>query len=1112
MSNTTSLTKPLFITALVAATSGFFLAGVSGIALAATAPPQVSISSTPLTVIIPSHPQVLIALTNSNSMDSSDDITDDGNSGLTNNAPQSAIMTWSGNIGVAASDYLYSNAYKSLEKNTSPVNYTVPTGFTPPITGGAAGSSALYTAQVDQYSVSGNSNSGNNWTCDKQNTSKVTSLGVSYTQVPKPSGDPPSTALGSWPTSLNGTWDSVNDETWYYNGVNTGGDYGFSTTSNPTSMLYRPTAERLASLAAIPYGISALSPGAMLLGLSNVDYLVSDDGSSGGAQPRSTGGGPTPPAAPPCGTGPGDSGTPCVPPTVDYCHEWQWNPLVTTPYTHTYTYYGDNSASRLNIAKASIASVLSTYAGTTDFGLMDYSVPSNTGYYTWAYYMSPPGGFTFSNTYAAPTYDTSTTPETLISEDVINPCYKSTSTTNTTCGDLVAEVTAANPAITTAAQLKTYEFMTVAARSDDPNINDVFLSTGANFTGTNSETFIEDGTITPTSPYSGYSISDYNSGNVQMTYSNLVPAKNAAPYNEMYTYPTNAGYVAYTPQVLYGARGYLWSGAASATTGNTLVNVSTAGTNPTTAQISAYVATFSPYLVEENNVASGDPNYSTYENAIYADASQSPIAGMLATALSTYGPAPAGPCPPPRYVILMTDGLPTLAKDGTTWPPLGSAAAAGYGVTASFNADGSLNTSTDRALTDTITELADLKAAGIKTFVVGMGPGVNPALNPQAAAALTAMAVAGGTGNASPTGYFPGTSPAQVVADLQSILNIISVSNVSSVSAAANTSSLNTGTVVYQASYSGYNGAYHDWTGDLQALPVNASTGVVSTTATWSAQCELDAMATGSVCSSNTDSGTGTGSGWNLTRHIATWNPSTGAGVPFEWADISSAQQTELQPYDALGQDRLNYLRGDTVEEIHNGGADGFRDRTHLLGDIVDSAPIYIGVSNGPYTADPTYQTFTASTKTREPMVYVGANDGMLHAFDATTGEEKFAFVPNGVFQNLTNLTSTTYNLAHQFFVDGSPSAGDVKFANGTWHTVLTGGLNDGGDSIYALDVTSPSSLSSESQVASSVLWEFTDSTLGLTYSQPVLALTNVTSVTNANPNGFLEFFGSGYN
>ncbi|MGA9851437.1 MAG: PilC/PilY family type IV pilus protein [Gammaproteobacteria bacterium] len=1109
MNNTTTLTKSLFITALVAAVASFLLTGVTGMVLAASPPPQVSISSTPLTVIVPSHPQVLIALTNSNSMDSSDDITDTSNSALTSNAPQSAIMTWSGNIGAAASDYLYGAGYASLESATSPLDYTVPTGFTPPITGGAAASSELYTAQVDQYSVSGDTDSGNSWTCDDDPATKVTALGGSYTAVPKPSGSPPSTALGSWPTSLYGTWSSVDNETWYYNGINTGGDYGFSTTSNPAAMLYRPSNERLASRVAIPYGISAVSPAAMLLGLSNVDYLVSDDGGSGGVQPRSTGGSPTPPPA--CGVG-SVPYVACAPPVTDYCHEWKWTPLTVTPYTDTYTYYGDNSASRLNIAKSSIASVLSTYAGTTDFGLMDYSVPSKTGYYSWAYYMSPPGGFTFSKTYAAPTYNTSTTPETLISEDVVNPCYKSTSTTNTTCGDLVGELTAANPAITTAALLKTYEYMTVAARSDDPTINDVFLSTSATFTGTNSETFIEDGTITPASPYAGYSLSDYNSGNVQMTYSNLVPAKNAAPYNEMYTYPTNAGYVAYTPQVIYGARGYLWSGAASATTGNMLVNVSTAGTNPTTAQIAAYVATFTPYLVEENNVAAGDPNYSTYKSAIFASASQSPIAGMLSKALSSYGPAPAGPCPPPRYVILMTDGLPTLDLSGKTWPPLGSAAATGYGVTATFNGDGSLSTTNDQALTDTITELSALKTAGVKTFVVGMGPGVNPTLNPQAAAALTAMAVAGGTGSASPTGYFPGSSPAQVVTDLQNILDIISVSNVSSVSAAANTSSLNTGTTVYQASYSGYNGAYHDWTGDVQAFPVNASTGAVSTTASWSAQCELDAMATGAVCTDNSDAGTGTGSGWNLTRLIATWNPSTGAGVPLVWADISSAQQTELQPTDALGQDRLNYLRGDTVEESHNGGADAFRDRSHLLGDIVDSAPLYIGVSSGPYMADPTYQTFAAGTKSREAMIYVGANDGMLHAFDAGTGEEKFAFVPNGVFPNLINLTSSAYNLAHQFFVDGTPSAGDVKFANNTWHTLLVGGLNDGGQSIYALDVTSPSSIGNQTQLASSVLWEFTDSTLGLTYSQPVTAYTNVTSATNANPNGFLVFFGSGYN
>ncbi|MGH8280902.1 MAG: pilus assembly protein, partial [Gammaproteobacteria bacterium] len=389
--------------------------------------------------------------------------------------------------------------------------------------------------------------------------------------------------------------------------------------------------------------------------------------------------------------------------------------------------------------------------------------------------------------------------------------------------------------------------------------------------------------------------------------------------------------------------------------------------------------------------------------------------------------------------------------------------------------------------------------------------GVNPALNPQAAAALTAMAVAGGTGSASPTGYFPGSSPAQVVTDLQAILNIISVTNVSSVSAAANSTSLNLNTVVYQASYNGYSGAYHDWTGDLKALSVNPTNGVVNTTPNWSAQCALDAMATGAVCTNSTDLGTGIGNGWSSARQIATWNPSTGAGVPFVWANISSAQQTELQPVDALGQDRLNYLRGDTLGELHNGGADGFRDRSHILGDIVDSTPIYIGQANGPYIGDTSYQAFETATAGRH-VIYLGANDGMLHAFDAATGQELYAFIPNGVFANLVNLTSSTYNQAHQFFVDGSPSAGDVKFANGTWHTVLTGGLNDGGNSIYALDVTNPSSLTSQNSVASSVLWEFTDSTLGLTYSRPVIAQTNVTSSTNSNPNGFLEFFGSGYN
>ena len=1096
---------------LAAAIAAALFAGVSNIALASSSPPMVSISSTPLTVIIPSHPQVLIALTNSNSMDSSDDIVDDGNVNLSipaattnSRATSSAIMTWSGNINKTGS--VYGSNYTSLENSTSPVNYTVPTGYTPPISGGAAGASEPYTAQVFTDSGSVTTTSGAYWGCANWTTSPVTTI-PGYTSVPQPSGNPPSTALGSWPTALYGTWSTVNTSVWYYNGINgtyEAGDNGFTPNATSAAMLYRPSQERIASRAAIPYGLSALNPGAMLTGLTDISELVSGSGDGGGAHTRATGS--TPPS---CGPG-SVPYVACNPSPTYYCHLWKWIPQTTSTTTRTYAYYGDNSPSRLNIAKASIASVISTYAATTDFGLMDYKVTSVRGYYTWAYYMSPPGGFTFSSSYSAPTYSGGQ----LTSEYVINPCYDATSTVNNDCNALLSELQTANPGLTLS-QLESAndEYMLVAARSDDPGVNDVFLSNSGSFVGY--PALIEDGTITPSSPYTGFTLSDYNAGNVYMTYSNTKPKVGTSGI--MYTYPTNAGYVAYTPQVMMASRGYLWSGSASATQGNMLVSVSSAGSNPTTAQIQAYVAQFTPYMEPENNVPPSNPlgsvsAYSTYKNAIFANAGQSPIAGMLATALSTYGPAPTGPCPPPRYVILMTDGLPTLDLSGKTWPPLGSAAATGYGVTASFNADGSLNTTNDQALQDTITEISALKAAGIKTFVVGMGPGVNPTLNPQAAAALTAMAVAGGTGSASPTGYFPGTSPAQVVTDLQNILNIISVSNVSSVSAAANSSTLNIGTTVYQASYSGYSGAYRDWTGDVQAFSVNANTGAVSTTANWSAQCELDAMATGAVCNGTTDSGTGTGSGWSTTRLIATWNPSSGAGVPFEWSNISSAQQAELQPSDTLGQDRLDYIRGDTAEEIHNGGADGFRDRSHLLGDIVDSAPLYIAAPTGPYIDDSSYQSFMSANASRTPMLYVGANDGMLHAIDAATGEEKFAFIPNGVFDNLANLTSTTYNLAHQFFVDGSPSAGDVKFSNGTWHTVLVGGLNDGGQSIYALDVTNPSAVTTENQVASDVLWEFTDSTLGLTYSRPVVALTNVTSATNANPNGFLVFFGSGYN
>ncbi|MEJ2645881.1 MAG: PilC/PilY family type IV pilus protein, partial [Gammaproteobacteria bacterium] len=143
-------------------------------------------------------------------------------------------------------------------------------------------------------------------------------------------------------------------------------------------------------------------------------------------------------------------------------------------------------------------------------------------------------------------------------------------------------------------------------------------------------------------------------------------------------------------------------------------------------------------------------------------------------------------------------------------------------------------------------------------------------------------------------------------------------------------------------------------------------------------------------------------------------------------------------------------------------------------------------------------------------------NDGMLHAFTADQsagGQELYAFVPNGVFGNLINLTKPDYNGNHEFFVDGTPTAGDVQFSNGTWNTILVGGLRNGGKSIYALNITNPPTSTSvtESQIANNVLWEFTDSDMGQTYSRPMIGRLH-DSTSSASTPQFVAVFGSGYN
>lgn len=725
------------------------------------------------------------------------------------------------------------------------------------------------------------------------------------------------------------------------------------------------------------------------------------------------------------------------------------------PYTVTQsTRLYDNGPSRMNMAKAGIKAILDAYMLSTDFGLAVYSTSGAQSLNTWVYYMSPTSGdFVFTNT------------QTAGKRYVDNPCLNyllSSATVNSNCSQIDAQVGGS--------LVKNSLYMEISASSDDPNINDV-LYTNSAFPGV----FLTYQGPTPATPYPpNFTLGNYNSGGVVLTYGRTKPS-----VGSLGTSPTNAGYVPFSSQVLFAQRGFGYSGNQSATTGNILVPMTTAGTNPTNTSVATAISAFTSYLNPESN--------STTTTEIKSVAVQAPIAGLLSKAntyMSSLATTSGNGCPQKKYVILISDGLPTQDLAGKLWPPLGSASATGYGVSATFNADGSLNTTNNKALTDTINTINTMKTNGILTYVIGLGAGVDPNLNAQAAASLRAMAVAGGT-----TDYYPATSPQALVDDLNSILVSIQNGSYSISSASVSSTHLNTSSVEYQSNFISNDVPYQDWTGDLNAISLNPTTGAPLSSPNWSAQAQLDSQAAGL--------------GWATNRVITTWNPTANDGVPFQWLNISSTQKSQLQPSDLLGLLRLTYLRGNSLLEKRFGGA--YRNRSHILGDIMDSQAAYVGAPSGAYLSS-TYLSFTNSQASRQPMLYVGANDGMLHAFNATTGAEAFAFIPNAVFPNLINLTSPLYNQSHQFFVNGSPTFADVKFSDSTWHTVLVGGESGGGNSIYALDVTNPSSLNSEAAVAQAVLWEYTDSDMGLSYSIPQIAQISL----SANP--FAVFFGNGYN
>ena len=244
-------------------------------------------------------------------------------------------------------------------------------------------------------------------------------------------------------------------------------------------------------------------------------------------------------------------------------------------------------------------------------------------------------------------------------------------------------------------------------------------------------------------------------------------------------------------------------------------------------------------------------------------------------------------------------------------------------------------------------------------------------------------------------------------------------------------------------------------------------------------------------------------------RNIVTYiGGSVRQAYTFTVADMSTSTlpaSFNTVPYgtatDGLASARVNYIRGDRTKELD----ETFRPRVSVMGDIINSGPVYKKGAN-PELSGVGYETFFASKKTRVPVVYAGANDGMLHAFNANTGQELFAYIPGAVLAKTPLLTSKNY--IHTAFVDALPVVDEVKTSSG-WKTVLASGMGGGAQGVFALDVSNPAGFNKDN-----VMFEFTDEDdphMGNVTAQPKLVKMLVSGSSPAAYKYYLVV-SSGYN
>ena len=339
--------------------------------------------------------------------------------------------------------------------------------------------------------------------------------------------------------------------------------------------------------------------------------------------------------------------------------------------------------------------------------------------------------------------------------------------------------------------------------------------------------------------------------------------------------------------------------------------------------------------------------------------------------------------------------------------------------------------------------------------------------------------------------YFTATNTSELSTAFDKIATDIDAQDGAMSSVAFNSSQLEQNSAIYQATFN-----TGRWYGSLNAIPLKDNGDIEYDNQTppepltsWKAGDTLDSMT-------------------YTNRKIFTYDNTTKEGMPFAWAGLNATQKADIN-----SESLFNYLRGDRTNE--GTSATHYRTRESRLGDIVNSAPVFVGkpqmnwpdyVDNAKFgSSGKEYSTYKDSTtvKSRTPVVYVGANDGMLHGFDASipgTGAEVFAYIPGLVYSSdskkgLHYLADQQYE--HRFYVDLTPSVSDVYIPTvsaGTadWRTVLVGGLQAGGKGLFALDVSKPSLFSNPSNYADDVvLWEFDGShaDMGHVFGTPTIAM-----------------------